>query len=209
MSIYKKLLEVQRLWLVVAKDSINPQFKNKYASLDSIIVAYSAPLSENWLVITHASLVDKNLLVTTITDTESGDIIATDFPVNFATTPQAIGSQLTYAKRYNLWALLNIATDEDDDGNTASKDTNKPKVEVPTKLKELQNKWIAKMWQDKFQLLTRWYQVKYEHPTADLLTDDEILEMAFTIQDYTPQHLEEFINNLINKNEIPSEQQWS
>lgn len=203
MSIYKKLLEVQRLWLVVAKDSINPHFKNKYASLDSIIVAYSAPLSENWLVVTHVTDLCKSILTTIITDIETDDTIETDFPINFATTPQAIGSQLTYAKRYNLWALLNIATDEDDDGNGASnaKEAKKTKPTVDDKLKELQKKWISKMWHDKFQLLTRWYQVKYEHPTADFLTDDQIGEMIFTIQDYTPEHLEEFINNLIKENE--------
>lgn len=214
MSIYTKLLEVQKQCIVVAKDTENPFFKNKYASLDTIIVAYTIPLSENWLLVTHFSDLQKSILVTTITDIESGDMISTSFPVKFDTTPQAIGSQLTYAKRYNLWALLNIATDEDDDGNGASKEkqlpsANDPKVEKvrkQTKLNELQKQWINKMWHDKYELLTRRYQLAYGHPTADLLTDDQIGEMKFTVQDYTADHLEAFINNMIKENEVPSEE---
>lgn len=217
MSIYTKLLEVQKKCIVVAKDTENPFFKNKYASLDTIIVAYSTPLSDNWLVVTHCNDLEKSILVTTITDTENGEIIKTEFPIKFDVSPQAIGSQLTYAKRYNLWALLNIATDEDDDGNNASKEketkeklpsANNPKAEKvrnQVKLNELQKQWINKMWNDKYELLTRRYQLAYGHPTADLLTDDQIGEMKFTVQDYETAHLEEFINNLIKENEVPSE----
>ena len=38
-------------------------------------------------------------------------------------TAQALGSAVTYAKRYALTALLGIAADEDDDGNAASGNT--------------------------------------------------------------------------------------
>jgi len=40
------------------------------------------------------------------------------FPV-FGTKPQEIGSSITYARRYNLQALLDLSTD-DDDGNSAN-----------------------------------------------------------------------------------------
>lgn len=33
--------------------------------------------------------------------------------------PQEIGSSLTYFKRYNIWLLLNIISDEDDDWNAS------------------------------------------------------------------------------------------
>lgn len=47
---------------------------------------------------------------------------------------QALGSAITYAKRYQLCALLGIVADEDDDGNEASKPVSPP-IEPPPKPK--------------------------------------------------------------------------
>lgn len=41
-------------------------------------------------------------------------------------TPQAIGSAITYSKRYSLSAVFGITSDEDDDGNQAT-GNNQPK----------------------------------------------------------------------------------
>jgi hypothetical protein len=49
----------------------------------------------------------------------SGTEVESDFPLTDLSTPQKIGSSQTYARRYNLLGLLNIAA-VDDDGNTAS-----------------------------------------------------------------------------------------
>jgi hypothetical protein len=51
----------------------------------------------------------------------------------FDQPPQSEGSALTYKRRYSLSAILGVASEEDDDGEEASKDkpeTIKPKVEV-------------------------------------------------------------------------------
>ncbi len=60
-----------------------------------------------------------NLVVSTsVVDTETDETITSVFPV-FGTKPQEIGSSITYARRYNLQALLDLSTD-DDDGNSAN-----------------------------------------------------------------------------------------
>ena len=60
-----------------------------------------------------------NLVVSTsVVDTETDETITSVFPV-FGANPQQIGSSITYARRYNLQALLDLSTD-DDDGNSAN-----------------------------------------------------------------------------------------
>lgn len=49
-------------------------------------------------------------------------------------TAQTAGSAITYARRYLLCAILNIAADEDDDGAKASKSTRKPKEDWGSKV---------------------------------------------------------------------------
>lgn len=118
-KIIVKLSKLQSLNLTVSKDGQNPHFKNKYATLDEIIKTYSGPLSELWLVISHHLDISDSCVVTKIFDSESCQHILTSFPVSVSGTAQQIWSYLTYAKRYNLWLLLNIATEEDDDGSGA------------------------------------------------------------------------------------------
>jgi hypothetical protein len=52
----------------------------------------------------------------------SGQWIASRYvmPIGDKLTPQAIGSAITYARRYALSAIVGIAPDDDDDGNAAS-----------------------------------------------------------------------------------------
>lgn len=62
--------------------------------------------------------------------------------------PKAVGSAITYARRYALCAALGIAPDEDDDGATASA----PKVEAPREVSSWEWLWeesaIFKVWSE-------------------------------------------------------------
>ena len=49
-----------------------------------------------------------------------------DYPLNVVPDPQAIGSAVTYARRYSLYAALGIFPDKDDDG-AAMRDYSTPK----------------------------------------------------------------------------------
>ena len=104
----------------VKKDADNPFFKSKYADLPSILEVIKDPLEESGLCLYHTMKGTENgyVVITTITHQESGEKIESEFPV-FGNKPQEIGSSISYARRYNIQAMLDIPT-EDDDGNQAN-----------------------------------------------------------------------------------------
>jgi hypothetical protein len=116
MSIHKKLIEFHKKFNGAKKTGVNPHFKSEHFTLDDVVHATTATLNEIGLYVTH--YVDGDALVTAIYD-ESGESLTSKFPMQLNSNPQAMGSLVTYYKRYNLCALLNIA-EADDDGNAAA-----------------------------------------------------------------------------------------
>lgn len=103
------------------KDSANPFFKSKYADLASCWDACRVPLAKNGLAVIQVPETTENglTLITTLAHS-SGQWIRGSLPVKPKDdTPQAMGSALTYARRYALTAFIGIAQ-VDDDGNAAS-----------------------------------------------------------------------------------------
>ena len=106
------------------KGSTNPHFKSSYANLESVIQAAHEALSENNLAVMQGpGPLDpadaRALTLTTRIIHESGEWIETDFSLPMAKPdPQAAGSAVTYARRYSLMAMLNMAA-LDDDGESA------------------------------------------------------------------------------------------
>tara|TARA_R110000868_G_scaffold411067_1_gene701666 strand:- start:801 stop:1343 length:543 start_codon:yes stop_codon:yes gene_type:complete len=103
----------------VNKDAVNPHFKNKYASLSNIIDATQKHLTDCDLSILQLPCIEG---LTTILLHKSGEYISTTSatPSKDATNPQALGSALTYAKRYAYAGALNLNIDEDDDAQKAT-----------------------------------------------------------------------------------------
>ena len=100
----------------VRKGSANPFFKSDYADLDAI----TRIVRGQWIrsVMPIDAMPDKNGVI----------------------TPQATGSAITYAKRYALAAMANLAqTDEDDDGEAAM---GRP-AENPATPQEFQEEHVA------------------------------------------------------------------
>ena len=95
-----------------AKNEKNPFFKSKYVPLDALIEAVRPTLSANGLSIS----------LKTIILHESGEWIESDlFSLVIAKADaQGAGSGVTYARRYQLGAVLNIGWTDDDDGNSIS-----------------------------------------------------------------------------------------
>jgi hypothetical protein len=116
MSIHKKLIDFHKEFSGARKTGKNPHFKSEHFTLDDVVHATTPILNKLGLYVTH--YVDDNHLVTTVAD-ESGDSVSSRFPMQLSNNPQAMGSLVTYYKRYNLCALLNIA-EADDDGNAAA-----------------------------------------------------------------------------------------
>src|SRR6202795_3981153 len=103
------------------KDSANPFFKSKYADLASCWDACRSALSKNGLAVIQSPETEGTgtFLVTTLMHS-SGQWMRSSLIVQPKDeTPQAMGSAITYARRYALCAAVGVAQ-VDDDGNAAS-----------------------------------------------------------------------------------------
>lgn len=115
----------------VGKDSVNPHFKSKFASLDSIIDMVRPALSKHGLAIVQGATLPEShdgvligFTVETMLVHKSGEWITNGAVLPMVKAdPQGAGAAMTYGRRYSLAALLSISTDEDDDGNHASTPT--------------------------------------------------------------------------------------
>lgn len=109
------------------KDSINPHYKSKFADLDGCWDVAREPLSSNGLsIIQLAGSSDGRVVVTTMLAHSSGQWIASDLCLPVAqATAQAIGAAITYGRRYGFCAMVGV-TQEDDDGNSASRAVPQP-----------------------------------------------------------------------------------
>lgn len=103
----------------VRKDSTNPFFKSKYASLSNILEVISQPLVDAGLSFSQFPAGDNGL--TTILMHQSGEFLESTYEMKPSKDdPQGRGSAITYQRRYALAAVLGLNIDEDDDGNKAS-----------------------------------------------------------------------------------------
>ena len=98
------------------KDSANPFFKSKYADLASCWDACRKPLTDNGLAViqTIEAGEARAVLVTTLCHA-SGEWIKSYCPIlTKDDSPQALGSAITYARRYALAAMCGLAQVDDD-----------------------------------------------------------------------------------------------
>jgi hypothetical protein len=104
------------------KDSANPFFKSSYADLASVVDACREPLAVNGIAVVQAPAVameDGRVSVTTMLVHSSGQWMKETLSVKPKDDgPQAMGSVITYLRRYSLAAFAGVAP-EDDDGNAA------------------------------------------------------------------------------------------
>lgn len=128
-TIWTKLAKFQKQVQIIGFDSVNPHFKNKYASLAAVVKTCAPVLSENGLA--FSQIFSGSDIITIVADTETGEKIESilRLPVADTATAQQIGSAITYMKRYALCAILGVVGDDDDDGNEAAKT---PPVVAPT-----------------------------------------------------------------------------
>ena len=118
-NIYQAILQFQKNSGAVVMSAVNPRFKSKYASLTDIQKAIRQPLADAGLVIVH-QLGENQTMTSSLVHAETGQSISSTYNLIVQRDDmQALGSAITYAKRYAVAALLDIITDEDDDGNKA------------------------------------------------------------------------------------------
>jgi len=115
------LAKAQALFQPAAKNKTNPHLKSKYADLVSVTEAVKKPLADNGL--SYVQLMESDRAEITCVTTlmhSSGQWIAGRLTLHGKdTSPQAMGSAITYARRYGLSAMLGIVTDEEDDGEAS------------------------------------------------------------------------------------------
>ena len=183
------------------KNANNPFFKSKYVPLENVVDSITRASSKHGLSFTQFPSSDENGNVTvgTMVMHESGEWIEYD-PICLKPVkndPQAVGSAITYAKRYALSAIFGITSDNDDDGNEAmqlGKAASKTiqKKQVPTTNYKIP-KEVVKAYKDGIQFvidrtgkndgsITRWFcenlrVAKIEDITMDKISlADELLK---------------------------------
>jgi hypothetical protein len=106
------------------KGAVNARYGSTYADLGTCIDMCRKHLSDNGLALIQTIQTDNhgNLhLFTRLIHGTSGEWIESDYPIVCPLeNHHAVGSALTYARRYSLCALVGIAA-EDDDANEAVK----------------------------------------------------------------------------------------
>jgi len=109
---------------VRSKRGDGASYSYTYASLADVNDTIREPLAKNGLAISQliTSTDRGDLLVTMLMHAESGEWLrsAVLLPVAQGADAQAVGSAITYMRRYSILAMLNIAT-EDDDGAAATR----------------------------------------------------------------------------------------
>jgi len=117
----------------IGKDSVNPFFKSKYASLSNILEAINMPLIESGLSFSQLPH-NENGLITILMHGETGEYIQSEYTMRpVKDDPQGRGSSITYQRRYALASILGLNIDDDDDGNAATKPPVKQQAPPPPK----------------------------------------------------------------------------
>lgn len=127
-KIYPALIKAQSEMGNAKKTSANPFFKSKYADLAEIIEVSKTVLFNNGMAIIQSPGSCENTASVTCRIIHiSGQWLEGTITLPLAqNNPQQAGSAITYARRYQLAALMNMAQ-EDDDGQSASE---KPKEDT-------------------------------------------------------------------------------
>jgi len=120
-------------FLPLQKDGVNNFFKNKkgdphlYSTLDNIFDACMPALHKYKLsVVYQVRILEtnggvENVITTTITHLPSTQFILSATTLgNQTAKSQDVGSAITYLRRYQIQAMLNLEADFEDDGNSAS-----------------------------------------------------------------------------------------
>ena len=96
----------------------------RYADLSACVKAAAPTLKANGLAVTQLIIGGK--LVTMLTH-KSGQWLRSELQIGNVTDYQALGSAITYLKRYSYCAILGLVADSDDDANAACGNTAKPR----------------------------------------------------------------------------------
>ena len=134
----RKLAEVQKELreLGLKTNAKNPHFKNEYLDLPGLLSQVIPVLEKHNLLLsqTLTSVGEAPALRTDLIDLEEDAVLLSD-AIPFVldrVSPQAVGSAITYYRRYAILVMFNLVAESDDDGEEADKPTRK-KTNAPRK----------------------------------------------------------------------------
>lgn len=118
----KALATAQGEMAAASKDRNNPHFNYSYATLASVWEACRAPLAKNGLAVVQQPVSNNGRIgvVTTLLHASGQWMRSTLWVTPKDQGAQALGSALTYGRRYSLAAFVGVAPDDDDDGHGAT-----------------------------------------------------------------------------------------
>jgi hypothetical protein len=128
------LLSAQQKMGNAIKDAKNPFFKSKYADLNSVREATLPHLHEAGIsVLQPHVIVNGKQYVRTLFLHSSGEYMAGDTEVVCAkqNDPQALGSAISYARRYGLQSMANIGAEDDDGERGSGREPAAPQTQAP------------------------------------------------------------------------------
>ena len=162
-------------------DKVNPHFKSRYATYNSVreitnrtLILYQLAICENIVYREGNSFLRSEVRHI------SGDVVNfSEYRLKDDTTDQQRGSALTYARRYNRSMLCGISSEEDDDGNEASAAPQKrEKLKGPLQITALKTQ-LNNCWRelDKCESLEEFEQVKLDYAAVLSQCKEEAREL--------------------------------
>jgi hypothetical protein len=160
----KAIVSVQGGLEEATKDRSNPAFRSRYADLGNCWDACRDALQKACVAVLQFPIPSEPGFVrlqSVLVYGPTGEMLGTDYtvPVKDPTNPQALGSAITYARRYALCAILGICA-ADDDGNAAAK----PKPDDKAKVKP----FIVPL---PSHLIEKWYSLAKKSERKELYTE--------------------------------------
>lgn len=117
------LLKAQKNIEDAIKDSTNPHYKSSYANINAVMEACKPALNAEGVVLLQPIVnLEGKRYVRTLLLHESGEYLSSDteIVVKEQNNPQALGSAISYARRYGLQAFVAVVSSEDDDAENAT-----------------------------------------------------------------------------------------
>ena len=163
--------------------AVNPFFKSKYAPLAEVLNVVRPIASKYGISIIQNPIGNgESVTVTTIIIHSSGEWLQTG---NLSAKPekntaQAMGSIITYLRRYQLSSLLGVSSEDDNDGNEKDPEVTKPKHQSKVEPKPLL-----------IQLNEKLKLAKWNSPKA--INGIKEKYQVFDLQDMTDEQMQDLI----------------
>lgn len=125
------LLQAQKNMGAAVKDAKNPFFKSKFADLNAVREASHPALNAAGITVLQPTGSNEHgMFVSTLLLHESGEFISSETAIICAkqNDPQALGSAISYARRYGLQSLVSLGSQDDDGEGAMNRPGNKTVV---------------------------------------------------------------------------------